>query len=101
MIAATEAAEFALSLSLSYKEKLPMLTKQLRARCSWKPAPQGYLKLNVDGALFIYRNLAGIGMILRDEMGKILLSSSMAVRDVEDPEIIELLAIFRGIQLVA
>lgn len=57
------------------------------------------MKLNVDSTLFVNSNLARIGVILRDERGKTLLTSSMAVRNVGDPKIIELIAILRGIQL--
>lgn len=40
---------------------------------SWKPPTQDMVKLNFDGASFLSSGSAGIGAILRDEKGDVLL----------------------------
>lgn len=43
---------------------------QLQNGCGWKCPPTGFLKLNVDEALFFDNKKANMGLILRDELGK-------------------------------
>lgn len=66
------------------------------------PGPQGYLKLNIDGAiLFFDQHKAGVGVILRDENEDIVMAASKLENDFNDPETIEVLAMFRVLQLCA
>lgn len=58
----------------------------------------GAYKLNVDGVLFSKINRIGVGFILRDWGGDILLVASINVQDVEDLATIESLAILSGLQ---
>ncbi|KAG2689169.1 hypothetical protein I3760_09G128000 [Carya illinoinensis] len=42
----------------------------------WKPPPQGSLKMNVDGATLGEIDKAGIGLVLRDHEGNVLMACS-------------------------
>lgn len=72
---------------------------QLRSHYAWKPPPESMVKLNTDSAMFEDMQPAGIGLILRDSTGKVLMVASRPENEVEHSEVIELLAIFRGLQL--
>ena len=39
---------------------------------AWVPPPLGLCKINVDGALFPTKKLASIGVVIRDQRGRIL-----------------------------
>lgn len=67
----------------------------------WKPPPPGYLKLNVNGAMFCDLYRAGVGAIHRDDKGDIVMAASKVENEVDDPEAIELLAMLRGLKLCA
>lgn len=66
---------------------------------SWLPPPQRSLKLNVDGFIFHDQQISGVGVILRDEKGRVLFAVSKKEMAVNGPIEIELLAILRGLQL--
>ncbi|KAF5459270.1 hypothetical protein F2P56_023231, partial [Juglans regia] len=67
----------------------------------WKPPPTGWLKLNVDGAIFSELHKAGVGVVLRDDAGKVILSASKVEFEVNNAEAFETLAIFHALQLCA
>ncbi|CAI9761215.1 unnamed protein product [Fraxinus pennsylvanica] len=64
-------------------------------REGWSAPPEGVLKLNVDGALFEDQCRYGIGMVLRDAIGKMIFSASKPERGSMDPMEAELLAMLR------
>ncbi|XP_042939490.1 uncharacterized protein LOC122274519 [Carya illinoinensis] len=64
----------------------------------WQLPPQGTTKLNVDGAIFHTNGSAGVGLILRDWEGKVLLAVSKKEVAVMEPLEIELIATLRGLQ---
>ncbi|CAI9762880.1 unnamed protein product [Fraxinus pennsylvanica] len=68
--------------------------------CAWKAPPADFLKLNVDGATFHHLHEAGVGIVLRDQTGTVLMAASKGEWEVADPEMIEFLAVLRGLQLV-
>ena len=43
---------------------------------TWKPPPPGWFKVNVDGALFSKTKQSGIGVIVRDEEGNVIVACS-------------------------
>ncbi|XP_035546523.1 uncharacterized protein LOC118348595 [Juglans regia] len=94
-----QAIDHALSL---YQEHLSATYEQKRGlmpQCRWQPPPAGVLKLNIDGATFHEQCRSGVGMVLRDERGKVLFTASKPEHDVSDPIEIEFLAVLRGLQI--
>ncbi|XP_042964737.1 uncharacterized protein LOC122298961 [Carya illinoinensis] len=88
-----------LGLLHSYKTVVVKTRMQARTHFSWKAPPAGVLKLNIDGAIFSDAHKAGIGAILGDSIGQVLMAVSKIEVDVEEPETVELLAVFRGMKL--
>nr|POE73374.1 hypothetical protein CFP56_08685 [Quercus suber] len=43
---------------------------------SWQPPGSGQYKLNVDGAIFAVENTAGLGVVIMDEHGQVMVSLS-------------------------
>ncbi|XP_042952128.1 uncharacterized protein LOC122289214 [Carya illinoinensis] len=71
----------------------------VRQYCRWEPSQPGTFKLNVDGAIFQNQQSAGIGAILRDSKGEVLMAVSKRESAVGDATSIEMLAILKGLQL--
>lgn len=67
----------------------------------WQIPPANALKLNVDGAIFADKHRVGIGMIMRGEHVSFRFGANLGIREVNELEEIELLAIFRRIQMSA
>lgn len=55
--------------------------------------------LNVDGAIFEGQHSIGVGMVLRDVKGDVIMIATRKEYEVNDPIEIELLAVFRGLQI--
>ncbi|XP_040987683.1 uncharacterized protein LOC121235401 [Juglans microcarpa x Juglans regia] len=72
-------------------------SKNLLYRLS--PLPEDSLKLNIDGALFFDLNKAGMGTVLRNHMGKVLMAVSKVETVFLEPEQVEAVALLRGLQL--
>jgi ribonuclease HI len=64
----------------------------------WTAPEPGYAKLNTDGA-FLTSSEAGIGMVLRDHEGKVVVAACREVQQCQDATEAELMAIEEGIQL--
>lgn len=58
---------------------------------------KNYLKLNVDEALCFDQKRVGIGMVLRDLATSLCFAASIVIPDIQDPKVIELMAILRGL----
>ncbi|KAE8664923.1 hypothetical protein F3Y22_tig00112738pilonHSYRG01055 [Hibiscus syriacus] len=65
----------------------------------WVPPPEGFLKLNVDGAMAKGWDKGGIGGLIRDDRGMLLGSFSEKIRG-GPPIFAELMAIKRGLILI-
>ncbi|XP_042974894.1 uncharacterized protein LOC122306534 [Carya illinoinensis] len=90
----------ALSMQSEFKQ-VQILNKgnrELPKVLSWKPPPEGSLKINIDGAIFDDFNKAGVGVVLRDQAGRVLVACSKSEPAVPNPEIIEATAMLRGLQ---
>ncbi|XP_035551024.1 uncharacterized protein LOC118349636 [Juglans regia] len=96
-----QVAYFVLNILKNYQEVRGLCLVQLKQHLKWKPPPTDVLKLNIDGAMFVDLRRTGVGFLLRDAKGELIVATSKAEFDVENLETIELLAVFRGIQLCA
>lgn len=65
----------------------------------WLPPPQGVLKLNLDGAIFVETGKTSVECVLHDEKWDILMVATSPEQLLHTPFDIEFLAMFRGIQL--
>ncbi|CAO2192714.1 unnamed protein product [Urochloa humidicola] len=83
------------SLRDDTKCKLP------RLKGRWKPREQGWIKLNVDGAFDSCTGDGGVGVIIRDREGSVLLSSWRYFQRGKDAEEMEALAAKEGLMLAA
>ncbi|XP_042942894.1 uncharacterized protein LOC122277073 [Carya illinoinensis] len=93
------AANMAMSLHKSFTELKNLNATVARKSYRWKHPPPEFLKLNVDGATFIEYRKVGIGLILRDSTGTVVMAATISETEVNDPSTIELLAILRGMQM--
>ena len=66
----------------------------------WKHPPNGVLKINVDGALFSDIKKSGVGAILLDEAGYVILAMSKIENEMDEAEDIKSLAALRGLQMI-
>ncbi|KAK9042263.1 hypothetical protein V6N11_017340 [Hibiscus sabdariffa] len=71
----------------SLADRLKFLDKRRANFVSWSPPPSGALKLNVDGAVARHGKTSGVGGLLRNCEGKVLMSFSGQVG--EDRLIVE------------
>ena len=66
---------------------------------SWQPPGPGQYKVNVDGALFAAENTAGLGVVIRDEHGQVMVSLSECIPLPSTVIEVEVLAARRGMEL--
>ncbi|KAF5470900.1 hypothetical protein F2P56_011387 [Juglans regia] len=97
VLTAMQAVENAL---ITYKSHLQVHEPHgERKVCRWMPPDQGTLKLNVDGTVFANQRSAGMGVVLMDEKGGVILSPCKKENEINDPIEIEMLAILRGLHI--
>jgi len=72
-----------------------------RVQEKWKPPDEGWIKINVDGAFDSTTNEGGLGIIIRDHLGVVLLSAWVYMRSGKDAEEMEAMACQRGLCLAA
>lgn len=89
--------EWTLSSHKLYSECLKIPTQELLNVSCWKPLDQGSLKLNIDGIIFADLQAAGIGAILWNHEGEVLMLASLKESSIQYSEMIESLAILMGI----
>ncbi|KAK2638557.1 hypothetical protein Ddye_026352 [Dipteronia dyeriana] len=65
----------------------------------WVAPSEGLFKINTDVALRVVDNVSSIGVVIRDWKGRVRLSFCLQVSANLDPQIMEALAILRGIRL--
>ena len=58
----------------------------------WKPPSPGLFKINFDGATFEYLNQAGIGVVIRDEHGLVIVALSQRIPLPSSMSMVEALA---------
>lgn len=67
----------------------------------WEAPPQGWAKINVDGAFVQQIGEAGTGIVIRDHVGDVLLTSWNVIRSCQSPEEAEAQACRDGLRLAA
>lgn len=73
----------------------------MKQKCSCQPPADDYLKSSVDDTIFFDHNKAVIRVILKNNKRETIMASSLLENEVYNPEAIETLVIFRGLQLCA
>lgn len=63
----------------------------LKRFSQWQPLPMGHFKQNVDGTLFFDKHTAGIGDILRDNMGNVIWAATIGENQINQLDIVECL----------
>ena len=76
---------------------LPALTSHGSSRVLWSPPPHPYFKVNFDGAVFKESNSAGIGVVIRDDLGQVMTSMSESVHLPSSVDEVEALTAVRAI----
>ncbi|KAF5463138.1 hypothetical protein F2P56_019077 [Juglans regia] len=99
LIQPVQAADHALSLCKIFNEVRVSTTREMYMISRWQAPTHGFLKLNVDGAIFADLRRAGVGVVLRDMCGVIVMVASKHEEDVDGAETIESIAVLRGLQL--
>ena len=72
-----------------------------RQPARWQPLRPGLYKVNVDGALFNVDNIVGLGVVIRNEQGQVMVSLSERLPLPSSVIEVEALAAQRGLQLAA
>ena len=57
-------------------QDIPTRSAIPRVEARWKPPGAGLFKINFKGAVFADRSLAGLGIVIRDEFGLIIVTLS-------------------------
>ncbi|XP_041015076.1 uncharacterized protein LOC121257859 [Juglans microcarpa x Juglans regia] len=99
LIQHVQAAKHALSICKTFNDVQITTTKDLLKVSKWQAPPDGYLKINVNGTIFANLRKAGVGIVLWDMSGRIVIAASKNEDEVDEAAIIESIAILRGLQL--
>ena len=93
------------SFQFLFSEFWDFLRKAKEKKCGkmqvWSPPPEGYLKINSDGAFREITNSGGWGFVIRNEIGKALIAGAGTLQDVANPLQVETLAMYHAIQEAA
>ena len=73
--------------------KLPRTARSVR----WRPPPTGLLKVNFDGASFAEDNKAGLGIIIRNNVGLVMAAMTQQIPLPASVEMVEVLAARRAL----
>lgn len=63
----------------------------------WRPPPSGMVKVNFDGALFPTKNIAGLGIIVRNNLGQVMAALSQQIPLPTSVEMVEVQAARRAL----
>lgn len=95
---AIQAFESALVVKENFQKYVAQPESPNLYNSGWLPPPTSFLKLNVDEALFLNLQEAGVDFILRDCSGSAIMAASIKEAHLANPIDIESLAILRGLQ---
>lgn len=94
-----KATQQALSTCVDYKEMQHPNCKPSNGKMQWKLPDEGWWKLNVDGVMFPDLCGARVGCALCDDHNQVAMATTLPEVHYEDPIEIELLAMFKSLQL--
>jgi ribonuclease HI len=86
------------SNSQGFSSKMAVADGHRQRNIKWQPPRDDMLKLNTDGS-FVHPQEAGIGMILRDHHGQVIVAASKSLPHCADATEVELAAIEEGMAL--
>ena len=92
---ATQAKERLQEFTAALPLKPPRTT---RTRDIWKPPHASHFKINFDGAIFRNENRSGIGVVIRDHIGSVIVSLVQSISPAYQPREIEALAAARALE---
>ena len=78
---------------------LSIPTATSRSRHSWNPPPSRFFKLNFDAAVFNDIRASGVGAVIQNELGEVMVSLSARGPQVADSEEAEILACRKALEL--
>lgn len=71
-----QAAEHAISMYKAYNEVRLASPRSIRTVYQWQKPPDGFVKMNVDGAIFEDIRKASVGVLLQDAIGGVLIAAT-------------------------
>ncbi|KAF5447381.1 hypothetical protein F2P56_032936 [Juglans regia] len=83
------------------KDPRSQIERSQRELCRWKVPIEDQVKVNWDAALKVNEGRMGIGVVMRDEHGDLLVSLCAQKRIVTSPLVAEFQALWRAMQLCA
>ncbi|KAF5441802.1 hypothetical protein F2P56_036985, partial [Juglans regia] len=99
LIQLVQATEHALSICKTFNDVQTTTTKDLLKVSKWQAPPDWYLKINVNGTIFADLRKAGVGIVLWDMSGRIVMATSKNEEEVDEAAIIKSIVVLRGLQL--
>lgn len=66
----------------------------------WRSAPIGHVKLNIDAAIYSVVKRVGLGAVVRDHDGRVLLSANTTISHIDDALHAEVRALLFGLEFV-
>ena len=70
-------------------------------RARWKPPSADFVKINVDGVVFLDENKSGIGVVIHNHQGQVLASQSLKLHQAYSPGVIEAMVVHSGITIAS
>ncbi|KAL0012001.1 hypothetical protein SO802_007109 [Lithocarpus litseifolius] len=67
---------------------IPQTARSVR----WRPPLEDFLKVNFDGAVFAANNIVGLGIIIRNDSGLVMVSLSQQIPLPTSVEMVEVMA---------
>lgn len=64
------ASDYLMEYRVAVEQNAPALPISQHVK-SWSPPWGGFLKINVDGAIFVAQKVVGLGVVFRDDKGRI------------------------------
>ncbi|KAL5831728.1 hypothetical protein ACOSQ4_017082 [Xanthoceras sorbifolium] len=70
-----------------------------RILCLWSSPPAGSFKLNVDASVAVSAGIVGLGLAIRDDLGRMRAAGSIGITASLDPSLAKAMAVLHGIRL--